>query len=174
MNLAVRAPHRCHSQTPPSRAAPIIVLVLGIMAMLITTAQVQAAPQASVTPKITYFNGVSATIHLKLSEEGKYKVRLKVNWGKKSARVVSFAFRTDGDFQRQCPNSTCAPLVWVFDYNHVQTAQAPEFEFMTAGVTAQITMWKAGGPLAFKRTYTSYWIDQSGIRTFRVKQLTSR
>lgn len=129
---------------------------------LILIAQVQAAPQISVTPKITYEKGVLATVHLKLSDEGKYKVRLKVKWPKNSTRDVSFTFRTDGDFFRQCPNSTCVPLVWAFSYDSYLTAQAPEFDFMTAGVTAQIMIWKAGGPLVFKRTYAFYWIGRPG------------
>ena len=130
-------------------------LLVAIVATLAFAIGGQAAP-ASVTPKITYNGRVAGTVQLNLSEEGKYKVRLKVRWGKSSRRDVSFTFRTDGDFDRLCPNSTCVPLVWAFSYDNYLTELAPEFDFLTGGVTAQITMWKAGGSMVFNRTYASH------------------
>ncbi len=134
------------------------VVLVALGAMLTVTTAGAAAP-ASVTPKIRYDSRVLAIVDLQLSEAGKYKVRLKVKWGKSSRRDTTFSFHTSREFYRLCPNSTCVPLEWAFSYDDdsYPTPLTPEFDFMSGGVTAQITMWKAGGPMIFNRTYASYW-----------------
>lgn len=159
--------------SPSSEKGKMTMLrALALVALLATAFAAQAAsakPTQEVKPRIKYeTRGVETDVVLPV-EKGRYKVRLRVEWGRRT-RTTTFSFSTAKDFIRQCPNSTCVPNVWAFDYFAwpTQTTPEPEFSFLAGDVTASVRMWRIGGPLVFSGTYQSHW---KGLPT-RVKVIS--